>query len=168
MLDELGNAVDLVLDGGPCTVGIESTVIDLTHAKPTILRPGGVSRQQIESVIGPVESTVGLVKNNIAAVSPGQQERHYSPVTPALRFERSQRKKVLNQADGVVVIVGPAEPKNNLICLPDNHLSYAREMYQILREIDARQPAAIYIEMPPDKPEWAAVRDRLIRATKKA
>jgi L-threonylcarbamoyladenylate synthase len=60
--EELGDAVDLVLDGGPCRVGIESTVLDLTTERPTILRPGGLSREQIEAVVGPVGVADGLAK----------------------------------------------------------------------------------------------------------
>jgi len=92
--DELGGSVDLVLDGGPCRVGIESTVIDLTTSKPTILRPGAVTREQIEQVIGPVRLFAGAVDPAHAAASPGQQEVHYAPVTPAFRFEAAELDKL--------------------------------------------------------------------------
>ncbi len=90
VLEELGAAVDLILDGGPCRVGIESTVIDLTTPRPTILRPGGVTRERIERVIGPVRLFVGSASAGQAAASPGQQEVHYAPLTPAFRFERGE------------------------------------------------------------------------------
>jgi L-threonylcarbamoyladenylate synthase len=86
---ELGDAVDLILDGGPCQVGIESTVLDLSSDRPTILRPGSITRDQIEAHIGRVEIFAGSVDAKIAAVSPGQQERHYAPRTPAFRFDGS-------------------------------------------------------------------------------
>ena len=79
--DELGDRVDLILDGGPCAVGIESTVIDLTGGRPALLRPGGISRGQLEAVVGPIDVVQG------SAASPGQGSRHYAPVTPAYRFE---------------------------------------------------------------------------------
>jgi L-threonylcarbamoyladenylate synthase len=97
---ELGDAVDLILDGGPCTVGIESTVLDLSAGQPTILRPGGISREQIEAVIGPIKIFSGSVDSHVAAASPGQQERHYSPRTPAFRFERDRRDELIHSRRG--------------------------------------------------------------------
>ena len=81
--DELGNQVDLILDGGPCAVGIESTVQDLSSDRPTILRPGGVSREQIEAFIGPVEMKSIVSATATPAMSPGQQALHYAPRVPA-------------------------------------------------------------------------------------
>ena len=165
---ELGDAVDLILDGGPCTVGIESTVIDLTGEHPRILRPGGINREQIEAIIGPVDLFEGSVETSIASASPGQHHRHYSPITPAFRFERSQRDAVIGQMPGAVMIVGHADVSTASIKffeMPNDPQLYARQMYQTLREIDATQPMAIYVEMPPDEPRWFSVRDRLKRAT---
>jgi L-threonylcarbamoyladenylate synthase len=145
--DEFGTEIDLILDGGACAVGIESTVLDLSTDHPTILRPGGVSREQIEAVIGPV-----AISGRSSSKSPGQQLIHYSPRTPAFRFEAPERRS-LDLPDAAVLNVD-ADPEN-----------YARQLYSRLRELDARRLSAIYIEMPPDTPEWAAVRDRLLRAT---
>src|SRR5688572_29815393 len=90
--DELGDAVDLVLDGGPCTVGIESTVLDLSGDAPRVLRPGAVTREQIESLIGPMEVMKDSVTEvTLPATSPGQHAVHYAPRTPAYRFDASQR-----------------------------------------------------------------------------
>jgi L-threonylcarbamoyladenylate synthase len=168
---ELGDAVDLILDGGLCTVGIESTVIDLCDKVPRILRPGGVSRQQIESVIGPVDLFHGITDESTAAASPGQHVRHYSPITPAFRFDRRDRKTILQKFRGgepiVMLIIGqePAVHSTAIIEMPDDPQKYARQLYRTLRAQDARKPAAIYIEMPPDQVEWYAVKDRLMRAT---
>jgi L-threonylcarbamoyladenylate synthase len=165
---ELGGGVDLILDGGPCTVGIESTVIDLSADRPCILRPGGVTRQQIESVIGPVDLFQGSVDATAPAASPGQHLRHYAPQTPAFRFEQSRRGQLLRESNAIVLIIGPASFSTvpaRVISMPDDAKAYARLLYHTLRDADAKQPGAIYIEMPPDRPEWAAVRDRLMRAT---
>ena len=161
---ELGDSVDLILDGGPCAVGIESTVIDLTGDRPCILRPGGISREQLQAVIGPVDIFTGTVNIETEAKSPGQHIRHYSPATPTFRFNRSRRDQMLLR--GIVLIVGSAgivspEVKE----MPDDPVQYARQLYQTLRAIDERHPPAIFIEMPPDEPQWFAVRDRLMRAT---
>ncbi len=140
---ELGGRVDLILDGGPCGVGIESTVVDLTGPRPALLRPGGVSREKVEAVVGPVAVVHG------SAASPGQGSRHYAPVTPAVRFEPGEPVP-----PGAVVLRCGADP-----------VAYARNLYASLRDLDRRGAAAIYVEMPPDTPPWAAVRDRLARAT---
>ena len=91
---ELGERVDLILDGGPCTVGIESTVLDLTGKTPTILRPGGVSRAQLQAVLGQVDERSGVVAVDEAAIAPGQHATHYAPRTPAFRFPTGQWHRV--------------------------------------------------------------------------
>jgi L-threonylcarbamoyladenylate synthase len=151
--EELGDAVDLVLDGGACAVGIESTVLDLSADRPVILRPGGVSRAQIEDVIGAVEEKFVVAEATTPAVAPGQHAIHYAPVTPAFRFEANQRAAL--DLSGAVVLDRSGDASE-----------YARTLYGRLRKIDAQRPRVIYVEMPPDTPEWTAVRDRLIRATK--
>jgi L-threonylcarbamoyladenylate synthase len=168
--EEIGDAVDLILDGGPCAVGIESTVIDLSTARPTLLRPGGASRDAIEAVIGPVDVFTGSVGHDVAAASPGQQSVHYAPATPAYRFDAAQRPSVptTNVDVGCLTIGDQATttchgPRVAMANRPDD---YAHDLYRVLRELDAMRLTAIYIEFPPDKPAWAAVRDRITRATR--
>jgi L-threonylcarbamoyladenylate synthase len=137
-----GAYVDMVLDGGPCSVGIESTVISLAGEMPRILRPGMITQAQIEEVIGPVECGAG-------AESPGQHPRHYSPRTP--------------------VILGPSPSEGrgftlDLSSMPRDPAGYAERLYRVLHELDQESYDWIWIEMPPDTPEWAGIRDRLSRA----
>ena len=137
----LGSRVDMILDGGPCTVGIESTVISFAGTAPRILRPGMVTRTQIEALIGPVEIGGG-------AESPGQHPRHYSPRTP--------------------IILGPPPDTGrgarlDLDWLPGD----AARLYGLLHELDREGYDWIAVELPPDTPEWAGVRDRLVRAAYK-
>lgn len=137
-----GRHVEMVLDGGPCTVGIESTVLSLATGSPRILRPGMISRTQIENVIGPVEISSG-------AESPGQHPRHYSPRTRVL-------------IDGK-----PAQGRGihlDFTRMPEDAARYAERLYRLLHELDQQGYDWISIEMPPDTPEWAGVRDRLKRA----
>ncbi len=139
----LGGAVDLVLDGGPCDVGIESTVVSLAGTGPRILRPGQISRDRIEAVIGAVEVGAG-------AESPGQHPKHYSPKTR--------------------VILGPAPGTGigailNSANMPSDAHEYARRLYGLLHELDAKGLDWIAIEPPPELPEWAGIRDRLVRAS---
>jgi L-threonylcarbamoyladenylate synthase len=171
--DELGDRVDLILDGGPCRVGIESTVLDLSGHTPTILRPGGVSREQIEAVIGPVALCAGTAPADQPASSPGQLAVHYAPRTPAFRFEPSQRGQIdvdLGGAKSGLVVVSPmdvVEKSGRIVALSCRPEVYARHLYDVLRELDAMSLAAIFIELPPDEPQWTAVRDRIIRGTEK-
>jgi L-threonylcarbamoyladenylate synthase len=133
---------DLILDGGPCTVGIESTVISLTGDTALILRPGMITRTQIEEAIGPVEVSAG-------AESPGQHPRHYSPRTPVVIDGKTREGRVIHL---------------DFTTMPRDAGTYAERLYRRLHEIDREGYDWISIEMPPDTPEWAGIRDRLIRA----
>ena len=138
----LGDAVDFILDGDACSVGIESTVISLAGPRPKILRPGMITQTQIESVIGPVE--VGGGED-----SPGQHPVHYSPRTP-----------LLLGAD-------PAHGRGARVdfnSMPRDPKMYAELLYATLHELDRERLDWITIELPPDTPEWAGIRDRLTRA----
>jgi L-threonylcarbamoyladenylate synthase len=140
--EALGDAVDFVLDGGPCSVGIESTVISLAGPVPRILRPGMVSRTQIEGVIGPVETGAG-------EESPGQHPKHYSPRTR------------------VVIGESPREGRGvrlDFSNMPGDASAYAELLYSRMHQLDSAGYDWIAIELPPDAPEWAGVRDRIMRA----
>jgi L-threonylcarbamoyladenylate synthase len=162
--DELGEAVDFVLDGGACSVGIESTVLDLMTRPPIILRPGAVSQREIEGLIGAVGLFTGAMETGIAAASPGQQAVHYSPRAAAYRFDPAEFARVRKYADrhSVVLSISPQQGDRQM---PNDPGEYARLLYATLREIDAGNVGVILIQMPPDRPEWLAVRDRLMRAT---
>ena len=169
--DDLGDRVDLILDGGPCAVGIESTVLDLTTPVPLIRRPGAISRLQIESIIGPIDISTTALPATIASPSPGQHEKHYAPRTPAFRFETSQRHRVPDSGAALITISPTQTLEHHAArvahaALPNQPESYAKDFYAVLRSLDALGMPSIYIEMPPDKPQWLAVRDRIIRATK--
>jgi L-threonylcarbamoyladenylate synthase len=177
---ELGDAVDLILDGGPCEVGIESTVLDLTTEPPTILRPGAVTREQIEAVIGRVELFRGAVEARDSAKSPGQHRIHYAPSTPAYRFEFGKTQGVaprlaaLPAASAAFMVFegSPSLPHlrtdaaADFTFMPNDPADYARELYASLHCLDAMGVQCIFIEMPPSDPRWDAIRDRLIRATR--
>lgn len=141
----------LILDGGPCEVGIESTVIDLTRTPAVVLRPGRIRMDELRERIGPVEPFVGSVAANVAATSPGQHERHYSPRSPAFFVESA----------GTIEL----EPGEALLRLDATPEQAERSFYRRLRELDATSPRAIVIELPPDLPAWTALRDRILRAT---
>jgi L-threonylcarbamoyladenylate synthase len=171
--EELGDGVDVILDGGPCSVGIESTVVDLTGPRPVILRPGGVPRRKIEAIVGPVEMFAGATERTEAAASPGQHARHYAPRTPAIRFETPQRGLIQpHSADGTangLMVVGTIDYVKKwgpIVAMPKVPEVYAQNFYAVLRELDGMNLREIYIEVPPARPEWEAVRDRIVRATR--
>ncbi len=171
--EELGEAVEMILDGGSCDVGIESTVLDLSGEIPTILRPGTITQSQIEAVVGNVARFVGSIEESLAASSPGMQRKHYAPRTKAVRFDSQPP----TEAAGVgVIAVGDAGEFNTQrstgkaegsvrMELPGEPGGYARGFYAALRRLDEMGLRVIYVQMPPDEPAWAAVRDRIVRAT---
>lgn len=171
---ELGDWVDMILDGGACRVGIESTVVDLMSARPAILRPGGVSRQDIERIIGPTELIQASVCPTAVSSSPGQHPVHYSPITPAYWYNPRDDKNLIASLEKrdprrltVVSIASvPQIIAIRWIAMPCEPVEYARRLYSALRDADEAQGDAILIEMPPDEPCWLAVRDRLHRASR--
>jgi L-threonylcarbamoyladenylate synthase len=146
--DSLGSDVAMVLDGGRTTVGIESTVLSLAGPEPVLLRPGMVTQQEIEAVIGPVQVLKQAPQG--AHSSPGLHARHYSPKTRLLLIEPGQVPSI---GRGVCLQM-PAEPRE-----------YAAVLYERLHAADAEGWDWIAIEQPPDTEEWSAIRDRLERAS---
>jgi len=165
--EELGDAVEIILDGGPCEVGIESTIVDLTREPPAILRPGRVSAQQIADAL--------LVPLGESAVDrprvPGSLASHYAPRTPLKvvhpdEIESYVRRQVVPPP--VAVLARRGRPRDSKVALwqvaPESPEEYARLLYGILRRLDAAGCRLIVVEALPQLPEWTAVRDRLDRA----
>jgi L-threonylcarbamoyladenylate synthase len=181
--ESLGDRVDLILDGGACEVGIESTVVDLTGDAPIILRPGMVTRTQIEQVLG---RSVGIQDSRLdvgsdvhsAARSPGMSVRHYAPrsdvwlVHPSDHADVREALPDMSARGRVVALVidpsfasGVQLPQDSLIIsMPHEPAGYAQRIYAALHEADASDTAVILIEQPPETAEWHAIRDRLTRA----
>jgi L-threonylcarbamoyladenylate synthase len=148
--EALGDRVAMVLDGGRTTVGIESTVLSLTASGAVLLRPGMVTRRQIEDVIGPVQTHSAVEEGPHA--SPGLHARHYSPKTPLILVEPGQLSQL------------PITGRGILVQMPDDPQAYAAALYERLHEADAEGWDWIAIEQPPLGEEWLAIRDRLERA----
>jgi L-threonylcarbamoyladenylate synthase len=161
--DDLGNDVDLVLEGGPSEVGIESTIVDLSGGAPVLLRPGRISKAQMEAVIGT------QVQDRLA-VSPrhsGGLERHYAPRTPARlvpSYDLDKEIAKLKERVAVLAFSRPDERVDYWLRMPRDAEAYAAKLYGALRELDTAGCDEILVEAPPDAPAWAAVRDRLTRA----
>ena len=179
VLKSLNGRIDVLLDGGTCTGGIESTVVDVTGDVPRVLRPGLVTVPMLEAVVGRVEA--GAEADGVAR-SPGQMLKHYSPKTPlkVCEWDDQEASKEANRryryyvyvrfqgegglrahgypADGVVV---------RMMTLPENPERAAAKLYDFLHDLDRGGWEFLLIELPPDTPEWAGVRDRLTRAAAK-
>ncbi len=157
----LGERVDYILDGGPCTVGIESTVLSLAGPAPLLLRPGGISRTRIEEVIGAVEQQREALE--AAHPSPGMHPRHYSPQTKLLLVRDGQ---VPREGAGAYLQLQhpPATSVREVITMPLEAEAYAAQLYRTLHDLDVRSYDWIAVDVPPDNPEWEAVCDRLQRA----
>jgi L-threonylcarbamoyladenylate synthase len=177
VLAELNGRVPLIIEGGACAVGVESTVLDLTVSPPRILRPGAITAEMLRDVIGPVELFIATVRETEAAASPGQYSRHYAPRTPAYWLKRAEwssrgvrhaenaavrrQRVVLITHDPGLTLSAPHE----VILLPAEAQAYARALYASLRQADDAGASTILILLP-DTTEglWAAVVDRLKRA----
>ena len=162
---EFGDAVPEVLDGGDCTIGIESTIVDFSGDTPRILRPGMLGRERIEAVIGPVEA-------GATAASPrasGTLEAHYAPRTPLLLLPRAalakeaSEQQALGKAVQVLALGGLPDGVPGL-ALASEPASYAHDLYAALRELDGRGANLLLAERPPEGDAWLAIHDRLRRS----
>jgi L-threonylcarbamoyladenylate synthase len=158
----------LILDGGPCEVGIESTVLDLTSAVPRVLRPGAVTLDQLRAVIGEVEAP--YITQQVE--SPGTSASHYAPHTPAELVTADELKDRLAHAtkgDQLVALTfdpSLVKPPHVAIAMPSTPVEYARVLYSALRQADRLNCQRILIEQPPREGDaWQAIHDRLARAT---
>jgi L-threonylcarbamoyladenylate synthase len=159
--EDLGSDVDLVLEGGASEVGIESTIVDLSGGAPVLLRPGRISKQELESAIGTVsEKTASSPRHS------GGLERHYAPRTPAKLVPAHALDREISKGKSVAVLAfsRPDERVDFWLRMPREPHAYAQKLYAALRELDGAGCEQILVEAPPDTPEWAAARDRLKRA----
>lgn len=166
----LGNEVDLIIDGGHCPVGIESTVLSLADPIPTLLRPGAISRLQLEAVIGPIASFHEAPTGSHP--SPGMHPRHYSPRTSLLLVSDGN---LPDHAHGQGLYLKHRHPPTipaktvqvKTIQMPSTPAEYAAALYQQLHQADEANYAWIAVDLPPQDPDWEAVHDRLSRAASK-
>ena len=159
--EDLGSDVDLVLEGGPSEVGIESTIVDLSGGAAVLLRPGRISKAELEKYVELKEKTEASPRHS------GGLERHYSPRTPARMVPtHALDKEIARLKDkvGVLAFSRPDERVDYWLRMPREPQGYAQKLYAALRELDSSGCELILVEAPPEAAEWAAVRDRLVRA----
>ena len=165
--DEFAEMVPIVLDGGPSRVGIESTIVDLSGAKPRVLRPGQISAEAIAEVLG---VPVAIGSQTASPRVSGSLASHYAPDTPAERVARDRLDTVIRGTLGrgeTVRVLALRQLPNGVhgLVMPNTPELYARHLYAALRDLDEAGAERLLIEMPPDTPEWLAVNDRIARAT---
>jgi L-threonylcarbamoyladenylate synthase len=149
--ESFGDAVP-VLDGGHCRVGIESTVVSITPGKVTLLRPGMISIEDVEFVSAPAADD--------AHPAPGMHARHYSPRTPLVLSDTPDPQ-------GAYLWIHHPAKAARALQMPATPEAYAAQLYSVLHDLDREAWPVISVEPPPDTVEWAAVLDRLQRASAK-
>ena len=170
---DLGDDVDYILDGGPCAVGVESTIVDLSRGRAVLLRPGGLAREAIEAITGPLG-----VADQGAPAAPGTLASHYAPRAQVVAVHprdvpaavAAARQRVA--AGGLVAVLAPhaaiaAWPLMSadlLRPLPDDVEGMARELYAALRDLDEIGVDVVIAALPPAAGLGEAVGDRLLRA----
>ena len=171
----LGDRVDMIVDGGPTSVGIESTVVDVTGNVPRVLRPGMLSAADIERVAGYVVERDAAATSEPSPRSPGLLGRHYAPRARVRIFGATERAEALSEAQHAVakgrrvgaIVFSPLGIPTSERVMPRDPAGYARALYAALHAIDDAGCELVLIERPPDTPEWAAIFDRIRRTTLK-
>jgi len=167
--DDLGDAVDLILDGGGCAIGIESTIVAFASGGAMLLRPGAIGAHAIATVLGAPLATADAT----APRASGTLMSHYAPRTPAQLVVYDVLRAELAQLEGrderVAVLARSAEPPEGFdgvwLAAPQDAQDYARALYANLRALDDANADVILVESVPQDPAWAAIQDRLERAT---
>jgi len=182
VMDDLGGKIDIILDGGPTPVGIESTVLDMTVSPAVILRPGGVSRESLTAVLG--EVGIPATSETADSKAPGQMKQHYSPKAQVLLFNGRSREKVIaamrmkaaelarNAKTGIMV---PREEVSQFNDLSENAITVsigsfadpeemARGLFGTLRELDKKGVSYILAIAPPQEGIGLAIFDRLYKS----
>jgi L-threonylcarbamoyladenylate synthase len=175
---QLGERVDLVLDGGPCDAGIESTVVDARAEPARVLRPGAIGIEAMRSIVPDIDARSQAPAAEEKRASPGMDARHYAPRAPlrlaptvedALATARAISRRE-GKAVGVVVRDSTAgEGVLGMVTrvLPPDPVGYARMLYAALHDLDDLGVCAIVVQAVPDEPAWWAVADRLARGSTK-
>ena len=171
--DELGKKVNMVLDGGACEVGLESTIVSVNDEAVTVLRPGGIPISALETVL---EHKISLNHKNSTTHAPGTLAGHYAPTTlleicPSQSIWQHARQLEAQNLSTAALTWSFSNPNhisiNNCVqvSMPQDPNAYGNQLYATLRQFDQKGFDRLLIEMPPDNPAWLAIIDRLQRAS---
>ena len=163
---DLGDDVLYILDGGACSVGVESTIVDYSRGRPVLLRPGGMPREAIEAIVGPLATA-----DAEAPAAPGTLASHYAPRAQVIAVAPDEVPAAVAASNGVVAVLAPGSafaawgPLGvRAHRLPDDAAGMARELYAALRDLDAAGVDVVIAALPPAAGLGEAVGDRLLRA----
>jgi len=156
--ESVRQAADAILDGGPSPVGIESTVLSLAADPPRLLRPGMISRAELEAVVGEIAAAE---RTGPAHPAPGMHPKHYAPATPLVLVSGPELPAT---GRGAYLWLARPAPAARVVAMPSNPAEYAARLYDVLHEVDREGYDWIAVERPPSSVEWAAILDRLERA----
>jgi L-threonylcarbamoyladenylate synthase len=165
---DLGILVDMILDGGACTVGVESTILDLSREHPVLLRPGAITIEMLTEVLGEPP----LTREASSTRAPGTMKIHYAPKTPLLVVNSEELMSVveslLSTGKHVAVMarrpLPVANPNVHWLVVPDDAKNYAHDLYANLRFLDLLGTDRIIVEEVSTDVDWQAIQDRLQRA----
>jgi L-threonylcarbamoyladenylate synthase len=170
VLGGLADRIDLLLDAGPTSGGLESTVLDLTRQPPRLLRPGLVTIARLEAIVGPIDRPAPA-DTDAPARSPGLMQKHYAPRTPLELVTGSGRNRVTALCQqglrvGWITSERPPAPSSvaALFSMPEDFAGYAAQLYAALHHLDKEALDRIVVDLPPATDEWLAIHDRLRRA----
>ncbi len=165
--EDLGGRIDMVLEGGRCRVGVESTVLDLSRKTPLVLRPGGLTREMIETVLGPVEM---FNRTTTSPTAPGQLEMHYSP-RKALHIVDDLSSVPGRETAGALIYrdgsKGSDYAFSEVLSSSGSPLEAASRLFTALHSLDQKKISCIYAEKVPEEGIGRAVMDRIYKASEK-
>lgn len=159
--EQLGGKIDMILDGGSCTVGVESSIVSFVGRKPKLLRHGGYSHEELESVMGPI----AIAQSNPLPQAPGMLAKHYAPRTPVVFMDRYSGT---GEKLGMLCFKGPAEAHNcaeiEILSCSGDLREAASNLFRALRKLDRSGVDVIIAERFPDQDLGRAINDRLSKA----
>lgn len=168
--EELGSKIDLILEGGACQVGLESTIIDMTHEPPVILRPGMITAEAINRILG----LNVIYRHKMTQRVPGMHAVHYAPTTQTRLVQTDEMISILQNLKSTDLpiaflvrspIVFPHSKQIIKIQMANDATRFAHHLYHTLRTLDHQQLQSILIEAVPEDPEWDGIRDRIFKST---
>lgn len=166
--EELGSKVAYIIPGGNCAVGIESTIVDLSDATPVILRPGMITAEKLSLLL---QQPVAPPHSNPSTTrSAGMHKVHYAPETPVLLVDYSELSQCLAQQKTACAVLSVHQlpdlaPHILAVPMPHNPQKFAQLLYRTLRRLDKKNFSAIILVAPPQTQEWAAITDRIKKAS---
>lgn len=168
--EELAGKVDLILDGGNCEVGVESTIIDMTRETPIILRPGMITSEKISVQLGIKIGVYSPHTSSLETRAPGMHHLHYAPTTTTQLISHEDIPNLLTTETTSIVLLthqsftSAVPPHIKIVMMSEDPTRYAHDLYHTLREMDHQHFSRIVIEQVPATSEWEAINDRLRKA----